>query len=142
MTGHAFQMQLECRYEQPHNTVAGLQVKHLVKGAWEDFELSFAQPGFLIFVYAILNCQHLYMRTNADERGLVLASATGSIDVLTDQDWVLQKLHVCFDAQLRSGTPSAGDVDYIVDRMQHCPVSVNLREVADSQTRLEFLAAR
>jgi hypothetical protein len=135
-------MQLECRYEEPHNTVAGLQVTHLVKGVWEDFELGFAQPGFLIFVYAILNCQHLYMRTNADERGLVLASATGAIDVLTDQDWVLRKLHVRFEAELRSGMPSPGDVDYIVDRMQHCPVSVNLREVADTTTRVELIPAR
>jgi hypothetical protein len=80
------------------------------------------------------------MRTNADERGLVLASATGSIDVLADESWVLQKLHVRFDAQLRSGTPSSADVDYIVERMEHCPVSVNLKDVADSRTQVEFLA--
>jgi hypothetical protein len=134
-------MQLECRYEQPHNTVSGLRVKNRVKGVWEDFELSFAQPGFLIFVYAILNCQHMYMRTNADERGLVLASSTGSIDVLADSDWVVQKLHVRFEARLNSGKPSPDDVDYIVDRMQHCPVSVNLAGIGDSRTRVEFLAA-
>ena len=141
MTQHAFQMRFECRYQQPHNSVAELRVQNLEKGAWADFEPGFGQPGFLIFVYAILNCQHLYMRTNAAERGLLLDSAQGSIEVVADRDWVVQKLRVRFEGQLQAGTPAPGDVDYIVDRMQHCPVSINLKDVADSHTAVDFALA-
>jgi len=52
----------------------------------------------------------------------------------------VQKLHVHFQGQVQSGAPAAGDVDYIVDRMRHCPVSINLREVADSRTAVDFVA--
>ena len=140
MNGHAFQMRLTCRYQPPRNSVGELKVENLVKGEWQDFELNFSQPGFLIFVYGILNCQHLYMRVNAHERGLVLSSAVGSVEVLSDEQWVLQRLQVNFEAQLASGAPSREDVDYIIARMQHCPVSVNLREVADSGIRVEFVS--
>ncbi len=138
MSEHRFQMRLSCRYAQPDNTVAELAVENLVEGEWQPFELGFKSPGFLIFVYGILNCQHLYMRTNAAERGFALESADGSIEVTASQDWVLQQLNVHFDARLQSGAPGAEDVDYIVDRMRHCPVSVNLRDVADSRTTLAF----
>jgi hypothetical protein len=136
-----FQMRLSCRYEQPENKVAELSVETVVDGEWRGFNLDFQQPGFLIFVYAILNCQHLYMRTNATERGLVLDSAQGSIDVLAGGEWLLEKLHVDFQVRLVSGDPSREDVDYIIDRMQHCPVSTNIRAVADLRTGLEFLSA-
>jgi hypothetical protein len=138
MTQHAFQMRLECRYQRPDNSVAQLRVQNFEKGAWTEFELGFAQPGFLIFVYAILNCQHLYMRSNAAERGLLLDAARGSIEVVANRDWVVQRLQVRFEGQLQSGTPAPGDVDHIIDRMQHCPVSINLKEVADSRTLVEF----
>lgn len=142
MTEHAFQMRLECRYQQPNNSVAGLQVQNFAKGAWTDFELGAGQPGFLIFVYAILNCQHMYMRSNAAERGLLLDSARGWIEVLANQDWVVQKLRVRFEGYLQSGAPAPGDIDYIVDRMQHCPVSINLKDVPDSHTAVDFTAAQ
>ena len=116
-------------------------MQNFEKGAWADFELGFGQSGFLMFVYAILNCQHLYMRTNAAERNLLLDTAQGSIEVVADQDWVVQKLHVRFQGRLQSGTPAPGDVDYIVERMQHCPVSINLKDVADSRTAVDFIAA-
>ena len=141
MKQHAFQMRLECRYQQPHNSLAELRVQNLEKGAWADFELGFGQPGFLMFVYAIFNCQHLYMRTNAAERNLLLDAAQGSIEVVADQDWVVQKLHVRFQGRLHSGTPAPGDVDYLVERMQNCPVSINLKDVADSHTAVDFVAA-
>ena len=138
MTDHSFRMRLSCRYGHDDNSVAELDVHNWVDGAWQDFSLGFGQPGFLIFVYAILNCQHLYMRKNAAERRLVLDSAVAYIDVLANDQWRLQRLHVQFEAKLRSGSPPRQDVDYIVDRMQHCPVSENLRDVPDTRTLLEF----
>ena len=142
MAKHSFKMRLSCRYERPDNTVAKLTVENLEDNEWQDFELDFTQPGFLIFVYAIFNCQHLYMRTNAAERGLLLDTASGSIDVVADNDWVLQKLHVRFEARLEAGNPTSEDKGYIIDRMQHCPVSMNIKDIADSRTLLDFVVAR
>lgn len=79
------------------------------------------------------------MRKNAAERGLVLAAGHGAIEVVTNQPWEMQRLHVRFDVRLASGRPLMADVNYIVDRTQHCPVSVNLRSVADSKTALVFV---
>ena len=138
MTDHSFRLRLSCRYEKAENTVAALGVQNWLDDEWQDFNLDFGQPGFLIFVYAILNCQHLYMRTNAAEQGLLLDSALASIDVLADEEWRLQKLHVQFEVKLRSGSPAREDIDYIIDRMQHCPVSTNLKDVPDTRTVLKF----
>lgn len=139
MTERNFQIRLTCRYEPPENSVAAMSAEHLDEGQWRELVLDARQPGFLIFVYAILNCQHLYMRKNAAERGLVLDSAHGSIEVTTNQPWEMQRLHVRFEARVHSGRPSADDVSYIVDRMRHCPVSVNLRSVPHTKTDLVFL---
>jgi hypothetical protein len=139
MAQHHFRMRLSCSYAQPDNTVAELSTEIMAEGEWRSFELDFKAPGFLIFVYAILNCQHLYMRTNAAERGLALESADGSIEVGADKDWVIQSMRVDFEARLKAGSPSAEDIDYIVDRMGHCPVSVNLAEIDEAATTLRFV---
>lgn len=138
MITRRFQMRLDCRYQGPDNTPSDLHVQTLDQGEWRDFQLGFATPGFLSFVYAILNCQHLYMRVNAAERGLQLAAATGSIQLSAAEDWRIEALEVHFDAELAAGTPTQNDNDYIVDRMRHCPVSVNLKEPPRSRTTLNF----
>ncbi len=140
MAKHSNSMWLTCHYEQPDNTVSDIAVQNMADGEWQDFELGFHQPaGFLIFTYAILNCQHMYMRLNATERGLVLESADACIETLADDDWSLQKLHIRFEVRLKSGSPSPEDIEYISNRMQHCPVSMNLKEVPDSRVLLNFV---
>jgi len=136
MPQHRFRMELTCRYQRPDNTPVELAVRNRADGEWQEFVLGFQTPGFQSFVYAILNCQHLYMRTNAAERGLLLESSKGIVDVAADERWLLQKVHVHFEARLASGEPAPGDVDYIVERMGRCPVSVNLRKPQDTVTTL------
>ena len=131
-----FNMRLSCTYADPDNSVAGLGVEVLGKDGWEAFELGTGTAGFLVFVYAVFNCQHMYMRLNCAERGLLLESASGTIDIRTNADWQVQQMHIGFTAKLKSGTPAPADIDYIIDRMQHCPVSINIREPADSKTTL------
>ena len=135
---HDFQMRLHCHYEQPGNTPAELAVEFMEEGEWHPFILDFGQPGFLIFVYAMLNCQHMYMRTNAAEHGLMLDSASGSIDVLANSEWELKKIDVLFEAVVQSRSPSQDVVDHIIDRMRQCPVSVNLKPVHDANTLIRF----
>jgi len=138
MSERHFQMRLSCRYQDPDNTVADLQVEHLDKDEWKPLDLHPGAPGFQIFVYAIFTCQHLYMRTNCAERGIALESAEGRIHVAAGHDWTMDRLHVAFDARVRSGEPSEADLDHIVSRMRQCPASINLREVADAETVLRL----
>ncbi len=138
MADRSFQMQLRCRYEDPDNSVTSLCVRSLDDGAWQDFELTTRSPGFLVFVYAVFSCQHLYFRANCAERGLMLESADGLIDAVTTEEWSLKILHVHFDGKLKGGTPTQGDVDYIVGRMKQCPVSKNTIEPADSSTTVKL----
>ncbi len=139
MTDRNFQMSLTCRYRGPDNEIAEATVQNLEEGEWRDFVLGPDRPGFLIFVYAILNCQHRHLCMNAAERGIELDSARGSIDAGTDEDWRMQRLRVGFEVRVRSGSPSPQDIDYIVERMRQCPVSVNLRDVPGAETSVEVV---
>jgi uncharacterized OsmC-like protein len=138
MNEHRFQMRLFSRYEDPDNSVADLKVEICADDEWQVFDLNARSPGFSIFVYAVFNCQHTHMRLNCAERGLMLESATGAIDVEAGEDWFVRKLHIHFDARLKSGSPVDDDVRYIIERMRQCPVSVNLKEIADSKTEIHL----
>jgi hypothetical protein len=138
MQEHAFQLRLSCRYEDPDNSIADLKAEVLAGGQWEELLLSVRTPGFLLFVYTILTCQHLYMRMNCAEKGLRLDSANGSIALLASEDWSVRKMHIRFDGRLKSGTPTREDVDYIIERMKQCPVSKNLKGFPDSRTEVHL----
>lgn len=134
MSSRIFEMRLSCTYQDNKNTVMDLRTEVMQKGVWQAFELDVASPGFLIFVYALLGCQHLYFRSNCAERDFVLESAQGIIKVKTSQDWDMQSLHVNFAGKLKSGQPGDADIDYIISRMKQCPVSRNVIEPPDSKT--------
>lgn len=136
MNERSFRLRLSCRYEDPDNSVADLDVEVLADGRWESLDLNVHTPGFLLFVYTIFTCQHRYLRTNCAEKGLRLESASGSIDLLASEDWFVLKMHIRFDVRLKSGTPTREEVDYIVARMEQCPVSINLKEIPDSRTEV------
>jgi hypothetical protein len=138
MNERRFQLRLSCHYEDPDNSIADLKVEVLAKEQWEALELGLRTPGFLLLVYTILTCQHTYLRTNCAERGIRLASADGAIELLAGEDWFIQKLHIRFDALLKSGAPTQQDVEDIVERMLQCPVSKNLKEVPDSRTLVQL----
>jgi uncharacterized OsmC-like protein len=138
MNERSFRLRLSCRYEDPDNSVADLAVEVRTDDQWEALDVGVHTPGFLLFVYTILSCQHRYLRTNCAEKGFRLESASGSIDLLASEDWFVRKLHVRFDARLKSGTPTREDVDAIVERMEQCPVSKNLRKIPDSRTEISL----
>ena len=141
MSERHFQMRLHGTYQEPENSVASLRVEIFVEEEWQMFDLNSGSAGFLIFVYAILNCQHMYMRLNCAERGLLLETAEGYIHVTTTEDWLLSGLRVEFTGNLRSGTPAQDDLDYIIGRMENCPVSRNLDYRASGHTRLVLVPA-
>lgn len=138
MSKREFRVRLSASYEDPDNAIAELAVGCEDEGTWREFVPGLAEPGFLIFVYAILNCQHQLLRLGAAERGLALEEAEGLVEVETDAAWRMHKLHIRFEGRLRSGRASARDVDGIVERMRHCPVSVNLADVPDTEITLRL----
>jgi hypothetical protein len=138
MDNHEFRMRLFARYNGSDNAIADLRVEVLADSGWEVLDLDTRTAGFLLFVYTLLACQHMNLRTNCAERGLVLESSTGLIELLADADWHIRKLHVGFDAVLASGAPGPGDAAEIAGRMQECPVSRNLAGIPDVSVELQL----
>ena len=138
MSNHKFQFRLSCQYEPEKNDVSKLLFEHLVDQEWVVYDLVNYAAGFLILLYAIFNCQHMYFRINAAERGLQLKSAKGTLEVEANNEWELQKLYIHFDGQLVSGVPKKDDEAYILERMTHCPASVNIKAVPDMQASIGF----
>ncbi len=141
MNERHFQMRLYGHYQEPENSVASLRVEIFAGEEWQVFDLNSSSAGFLIFVYAVLNCQHTHMRLNCAERGLLLESAEGLIHIITTEDWLLSDLRVEFTGKLRAGTPTQDDINHVVERMENCPVSRNLNYKASGHTRLVLVPA-
>jgi hypothetical protein len=138
MTQRTFELRLSSLHESPDKAIKTLDVEVLADGEWESFDLNISSRGFLIFVYSVFICQHMHLHSNAAELGLALDTVTGRYKMTTSEDWIIHDIHASFDAVLRSGSATADDVAYIVDRMKNCPVSRNLKETA-KDTQLQFV---
>ena len=138
MSERRFQMRFNCSYADPDNSIDQLDVEVLVEDEWQALDLDLKSPGFQLFNYGLFSCQHLYFRSNAAEHGLKLVSAKASIIVETDIDWSINLLHVDFNGLLKSGSPTQDTIAYIIERMGFCPVSSNVKEVADSKRSVTF----
>jgi hypothetical protein len=126
MSNKIFNLRLSASYKGAENTIDELSVEIFNDGIWENLALSIYSPGFMLYINGLFSCQHLYMRTNSAERNAVLSSATGELQVETDENWHIQKIKVSFDAQIKTGQLSEADKTYILERLHHCPVSSNL----------------
>ena len=141
MSDRKWNLRMSCSYQGGKNSIASCQVEILGDdGAWKPLAIANDSPGFLIFVYSLLTCQHMYMYVNAAERGLLLASSQGTMELVATQGWMLTDLRVAFHGQLRSGTPSEADIADIEKRMNQCPVSRNIHTSGVHETRLTLSA--
>ena len=138
MSKHRFNLRLTASYESSENKIAAMDVQVLGEHGWEPLELNTLTPGFLIYVYSMFTCQHLYLRTNATERELVFVASQGEIEVEASDDWFLEKVEVKFVVNLASGDAGKDNVDYIISRMKQCPVSKNLPQNIEIQTTVDF----
>ena len=125
-------------YTASENDIDSLDVEMLEDNEWKKLDLNTGTPGFLVYVYSIFTCQHMFLRTNGAERNLVYASSNGNILVEAGEEWFLEKIDVSFDVRLASGKPDDDDVSYIISRMQQCPVSKNLPQNLETHTHVEF----
>lgn len=139
MNDLTFKMRLNCRYTDSANNVEQLRVENFLDNEWQALDLNIKSPGFDIFTYAIFTCQHMYFRLNAAERNLTLDSSEGTIIVGTDNHRAIQTLHVDFTGKLKSGEADDDTIEYIKKRMDLCPVSVNLKNIADRKISVSFV---
>jgi uncharacterized OsmC-like protein len=138
MSNMTFQMRMHCSYTGDKNAVDKLTVEHLVGDKWLTLDLDISSPGFDIFTYSILTCQHMYFRANATESGLILSTCDGQISITTDAHRSIDSLSVDFTGKLRSGDVTQEKMEYISQRMDQCPVSINLKQIDDRQTSVKF----
>jgi hypothetical protein len=138
MPDHPFQLRAAFRYSGDDNRIDGIDAEILTAEGWNELEIGNASPGFLIFVYSFLICQHTYFRANSGERGLLLENADVELYLHAGEDWKIDRLRVAIAARLRSGDADQDTLDYIRQRMRLCPVSINLDEPADYRIDVEF----
>ena len=138
MSKHIFNLRMEAGYGTSENDITSLEVQVLNENQWEILDLNTTTPGFLIYVYSIFTCQHMFLRTNATERKLAFTSSRGELLVEASEDWLLEKVYVRFSVKLAAGEANTDNTDYIVSRMKQCPVSKNLPQDIDIDTRVEF----
>ena len=141
MSDFTFQMLLHCHYIDDENTIDQLHVEHLVDDNWQELDLNISSLGFDIFMYAILNCQHMYFRNNAAEYGLVLDSSEGFITVIADKHRSIETLNVEFKGKLKKGEATKNIVDSISARMALCPASINLKDIKNKHITAIFESA-
>ena len=139
MSEHVFNLRLSCAYSGSDNRIDQLVVEQLADNAWRPFELNLLSPGFSIYVYSLFTCQHTYFRLNCAESDLLLASSTGELALAAGEDWMIKKLHVSFAGELRSGKATPALTEHVIERMGHCPVSRNTRDIADARTSVRFV---
>jgi hypothetical protein len=60
--------------------------------------------------------------------------------VSTDEDWNLLDMTVNFTGKLESGQAGQADIDFIVARMQQCPVSRNVNTPASAHTNISVVS--
>ncbi len=138
MSDFTFQMLIHCHYTDDENTIGQLHVEHLVDDNWQELDLNISSPGFDIFMFAILTCQHMYFRNNAAEYGLVLDSSEGLITIIADEHRSVETLNVEFKGKLKKGKATKEIVDSISARMALCPVSINLKDITNRHITASF----
>ena len=92
MSKHIFRLRMNSTYTSPDNDIAGLDVDMLEENEWKTLDLNTRTPGFLVYVYSIFTCQHMFLRTNGTERNLVYAYSDGNILVEAGAARVYERL--------------------------------------------------
>ncbi len=138
MSDHTFQLRAVFDYSGDDNNNDQISAQIFSDNNWNSLEISNSSPGFLIFVYSFLICQHTYFHANCGERGLLLEAVVVELSLHADNDWKIQQVIVVMDATLRGGNPDQATIDYIKGRMRQCPVSVNMQEPPHYQIELQF----
>jgi len=138
MANHNFDLRTVFHYRGDDNKIDYLEAEVLTEDGWQTLQIGNDSPGFLIFVYAFLICQHTYFHANSSESGLLLDHTKLELTMCTDENWKIDQVKVKVNATLRAGKADSTGIEYIKQRMRQCPVSVNLKEPSDYRIELDF----
>ena len=131
-----FRFRLRSSHQAPDRATANLVVEFLSdSGLWEPQQLSFATPGFRIYLISLLLCQHFYLVANAREKSIPLQRVEADFLVTTSGDWIVGSVEGDFRIRLDAGASpeerQLADAEAIAtmqERMKLCPISRNLPE--------------
>jgi hypothetical protein len=98
MAGHKFELRADFRYGGDDNRIDHLEAEVLTGDGWQTLQIGNDSPGFLIFVYAFLICQHTYFHANSGEGGLLLKRAKLELSLHTGEDWLIERVSVGINA--------------------------------------------
>ena len=138
MAAHRFQLRAHFDYAGENTAIENLGADIRTETGWQALEPELGTPGFLLFVYSLLACQHTYFHANCVESGLRLDRAALELLLVAGDDWKIESVVVRVEAGLRGGEASADKLAYIESRMRQCPVSINLVEPANYRIELNF----
>ncbi len=138
MAKHSFQLRASIGYTGEKNKIDDIRVDVFTDDGWVPLDLHLKTPGFLIFVYSFLMCQHTYFHANCNESGLLLDHTDLNLLLLAGENWRIEQIEVGIIAELSAGDVDPEIVDYIKGRMRQCPVSINLQEPGDYRIEVEF----
>jgi hypothetical protein len=138
MAKHSFQLRASIRYAGEKNQIDDIRVDVFTDDGWTPLDLDLKTPGFLIFVYSFLMCQHTYFHANCNESGLQLDHADLDLLLMAGENWRIEKIVVEIAAELRRGDVDPDTVEFIKSRMRQCPVSINLQEPEEYRIEVEF----
>jgi len=94
MSCHSLQLRATFSYRGDDNQMAAIDSEQLTADGWCKFELANATPGFLIFVYSLLICQHTYFHGNRTELELLRDHADAGLSLLAADDWMIERVRV------------------------------------------------
>ncbi len=103
MAGHEFELRADLQYSGGDNRIDGLDAEVLTDDGWQPLQIDNRTPGFLMFVYAFLICQHTYFHANSGESWLRLVEASATLLLQTDHEWKIERIRVGIAAKLRDG---------------------------------------
>ena len=138
MSGHSFELRAALRYSGDDNHLDQIDAEVLTDQGWKPLQIENGSPGFLLFVYSFLICQHTNFHANSTEHALPLESASLALSLTADEEWRIQKISIDIESKLRDGTVDPAAINHIKQRMRLCPVSVNLVEPPDYRINLKF----
>ncbi len=132
-----FKFRMAGEYTGTDNTIRELFYEYLTDNGWQAYDPENYKAGFLIFLFALFNCQHMHFRMKSAECNIQVGAVSGELDAEAKEDWTLTRLDVSINGKRIAGDPNKDDLDYIVDCMRNCPASTNLK-FTNGRTEISF----
>ena len=148
MSDRTFRFRLRSSHQAPDRATSNLVVEFLgASGLWEPQQLSFATPGFRLYLISLLLCQHHYLVANAQEKHIPLHQVEADFAVTTSSDWIVSAVDGDFRIRLDPSADTeewqradAEAIAYLQERMTLCPISRNLPEGVQKRIVLQEIA--